>query len=675
MSSEEITKKIIFPHEKLRKGQDKLVEDIYETLTSKKTLLADAPTGLGKTASAISVALSIALKEDKKVFFLTNRHTQHKIAIDTLKLIQKKSDKEFVCVDLIGKKWMCNQEVANLFGGDFNEYCKSVIEKGECEYYSNFKTKKGITVEGKLAMEQMRRKEPMSNEEIKVFSQSHNVCAYELAMAVAKKAQVIIGDYFYLFNPRIQETILKKMDIELGKIILIVDEAHNLPNRISDMMSSRLTTTMLKRGVQEAEKFRMDGLVFWLNSLKDIIEKLSGAKEGKSSSQKSNQSSLFSTAYALKSSDSKSNSNSNSNPSNNSNNSFSNYANREKLVRRDTFISEVKLVVDYDELVEELNSAADEVRKKQRRSQLGGIATFLEDWQGGDDGFIRIISQNEGKYGKFVSLQYSCLDPSLVSKNIFNEIDSSVLMSGTLNPTHMYKDLLGINNCLERKYDSPFPPENRISLVIPETSTKYNMRNEKMYELIGTRCSQICDIVPGNVAFFFPSYYIRDKVHPYVKIDKQMFLEKQDMTKEDKETFLTEFKEASVKTSLRSLGGALLGVAGANFAEGVDLPGDLLQTVVIVGLPLASPDLKTKETIKYYDNKFDKGWDYAYLFPAMNKCLQSAGRCIRSGTDRGAIIYLEERFAWKRYYDHLPKERLIVTKNFYNMLDQFFREY
>ena len=120
---------------------------------------------------------------------------------------------------------------------------------------------------------------------------------------------------------------------------------------------------------------------------------------------------------------------------------------------------------------------------------------------------------------------------------------------------------------------------------------------------------------------------------------------------------------------------ALLGVAGANFAEGIDLPGDFLQTVVIVGLPLASPDLKTKETIKYYDNKFDKGWDYAYLFPAMNKCLQSAGRCIRSGTDIGAIVYLEERFAWKRYYDHLPKERLIVTKNFYHMLEKFFRKY
>ncbi|MBT3297800.1 ATP-dependent DNA helicase [archaeon] len=667
-----LPKEIIFPHETLRKGQDKLVEDIYETLTNKKILLADAPTGLGKTASAISVALSIALKEDKKVFFLTNRHTQHKIAIDTLKLLQKKSQQDFVCVDLIGKKWMCNQEVANLFGNDFNEYCKTVIEKGECEYYNNFKTKKGITVEGKLAMELMRKKEPMSNEEIKIFSEQNKICAHELAMAVAKKAQVIIGDYFYLFNPRIQETILKKMDIELDKVILIVDEAHNLPNRIADMMSQKLTSVMLKRGVMEAEKFRYDGLVFWLNSLKNIIEKLSGVntKQNNSfeSSKKNQQSSLFSTAYDLKSKE-KNNPNNSSSVPNKTSSYTTSYSNKEKLIRRDTFISEVKLITDYDELIEELNSAADEVRKKQKRSQLGGIASFLDAWQGSDDGFIRIISQNEGKYGKFISLQYSCLDPSLVSKNVFEEIDSAVLMSGTLNPTSMYRDLLSIKNSLERKYSSPFPPENRMSIIIPETSTKYDMRNEKMYKEIGTKCSQICEVVPGNVAFFFPSYWIRDKVYPFIKIDKEIFLEKQDMTKEDKEKFLVEFKEGNVK------GGALLGVAGANFAEGIDLPGDFLQTVVIVGLPLASPDLKTKETIKYYDNKFDKGWDYAYLFPAMNKCLQSAGRCIRSGTDIGAIVYLEERFAWKRYYDHLPKERLIVTKNFYHMLEKFFRKY
>ena len=79
-----------FPHEKIRGGQDELIKDLRKTFNEKKVLLAHAPTGLGKTASALSVALEVALEKKKKVFFLTNRHTQHQIAINTLKDIQKK---------------------------------------------------------------------------------------------------------------------------------------------------------------------------------------------------------------------------------------------------------------------------------------------------------------------------------------------------------------------------------------------------------------------------------------------------------------------------------------------------------------------------------------------------------------------------------------------------------
>ena len=138
------------------------------------------------------------------------------------------------------------------------------------------------------------------------------------------------------------------------------------------------------------------------------------------------------------------------------------------------------------------------------------------------------------------------------------------------------------------------------------------------------------------------------------------------MTKDDKETLLTQFKDA------KHTGGLLLGVCGANFAEGIDFPGDLLQGVVIIGLPLAKPDLKTRAMITYYDLKFGRGWDYGYTFPALNKCFQSAGRCIRSETDRGAIIYLDERFAWQTYFNCFPKEGLRVSKDYKRLLEEFF---
>ncbi|MBI2146266.1 hypothetical protein HYU22_02930 [Candidatus Woesearchaeota archaeon] len=174
-------------------------------------------------------------------------------------------------------------------------------------------------------------------------------------------------------------------------------------------------------------------------------------------------------------------------------------------------------------------------------------------------------------------------------------------------------------------------------------------------------------MIPGNVAFFFPSYVLRDAVGRFFNSPKKMFWEKNGLSKEEKDQFLESFRQE------RKLGGVLLGVTGANFAEGVDLPGDLLNGVVVVGLPLAKPDLKTKESIKYYDERFGKGWDYGYVYPAMNKCLQSAGRCIRSETDKGAIIFLDERFAWPNYFCCFPAEGLRVSKGYEVLLQEFFR--
>jgi DNA excision repair protein ERCC-2 len=608
----------LFPHAEVRDGQKELIEDLTQALNDGKVLIAHAPTGLGKTASALSVALEKAISKKKKVFFLTNRHTQHKIAIDTVKLINKKTGKKILCSDMIGKRWMCNQDIAGLFGTDFNEYCKSVVENGECEFFNNFKIKNEITPEAKLLIKEMQG--ALHNEEIIKICKEKKICSYEISLAMAKDCDVIVCDYYYLFNPFVQSTIFKKLDIELEDVILVVDEAHNLPGRVSEMLSSYLTTNMLKNGILEAKKFHYEGLISWLQKLNQIVNALA---------------------------------------------KFEGY-NKERLVKKEEFIDKVKTFLDYDELVSEIEEAAAEIRKKQRKSSLGGIAHFLQQWSGEDEGFSRIISEQYSRYGLINSLSYSCLDASLVTKSIFDEIDSGILMSGTLKPTSMYRDVLGIKKSMEKEYCSPFPPENQLSLVVPQTSTKFTMRSEAMYQRIASLCSDFLSLIPGNVAFFFPSYDLRDKVGNFIESKKKLFWEKSDMSKEEKEVFLNDFKQE------KKIGGGLLGVAGANFAEGVDLPGDLLKGVIVVGLPLAKPDLKTKEIIRYYDNKFDRGWDYGYTFPAMSKCIQAAGRCIRSEKDKGAVIYLDERFSWQNYYSCLPREGLIVSNEYIKMLKEFF---
>ena len=125
--------------------------------------------------------------------------------------------------------------------------------------------------------------------------------------------------------------------------------------------------------------------------------------------------------------------------------------------------------------------------------------------------------------------------------------------------------------------------------------------------------------------------------------------------------------------SYSKTGAILLGVVAANFSEGIDLPGDFLNGVIVVGLPLSKPDLETMKLIEYYDNKFGRGWDYGYLFPAMNKTLQAAGRCIRSESDKGVIVFLDERYAWPNYKRCFPEEAgLKITKEYEGVIDEFY---
>ena len=633
--------RILFPHDTMRPGQKELIADIEATLYSgdvggqgsSKIILAHAPTGLGKTAAALCVAVAKAKRDKKKVFFLTNRHTQHRIAVDTLKAIKKKHDIPLFCSDLVGKKGMCGQDVAKLFGNDFNEFCRSLVSKGNCSYFSNVRGKKGErTVEARYLLDKLAGAGPMHNEELQAAANREGMCSYEIAIEIAKKADVMIGDYYYLFNPPVRDALLKKLDISFDDIILVLDEAHNVPNRIADMLSSSLTTNVLRNAAAEASKAQADEVYSYLSKLHDLLSRMAVFKST------SNYSSKFSS--------------------------------NEKRVIREDFVLNVSGICDYEELIEKIDEVADLVIESgSKKSYCRSVCTFLESWKGDSVGYSRILKEVEGKIGKYIELEYACLDPSIVTRDVLKGVSGAVIMSGTLTPLKMYADLLGADGAVLKKYPSPFPLENKRTIIVPETSTKYQMRSDKMYSDIANKCSNYIKAIPGNVALFFPSYALRDKVCSKILTLKKAFVEERNMDKEAKDRFLADFK------SHASRGAVLFGVTGANFAEGVDFPGDLLKGVVVIGSPLARPDLKTQDTIAYYDRMFNKkGWNYAYTFPAINKCVQSAGRCIRSSTDRGVVIYLDERFSWDKYYSCLPKEGLMVSRKPEEVIKKFFSE-
>src|SRR3989338_3895900 len=173
-----------------------------------------------------------------------------------------------------------------------------------------------------------------------------------------------------------------------------------------------------------------------------------------------------------------------------------------------------------------------------------------------------------------------------------------------------------------------------------------------MYHKIAALSSSMVNAIKGNCFMFFPSYQIRDNVYEYLKTlaNKTIFLEQQGLSKEEKGDIIERFK------SYKETGALLLGATSGSFAEGIDLPGDFLKAVIIVGLPLSKPDLETQELIRHYEERFKQGWNYGYIYPAMIKTIQGAGRCIRSKDDKGVIVFLDERYTWKNYFKCFPKD-------------------
>jgi DNA excision repair protein ERCC-2 len=613
-------KELLFPHEIVRDEQNKLLLLTDASIQNNRNLIVHAPTGLGKTAATLSPALAYAIKNGKTIMFLTSRHTQHKIAIDTLKAIKKIYDVDASCVSIIGKKHMCLQGgIEKLYNKDFLEYCKKLKEEKKCEFYTNCRSSQTKFTPRGSQLIKILSDSPNTSEKIVEESASEKVCPYEISLGVAHRAKVIITDYYYLFHPDIGESFLSKIEKELKDIIVIIDEAHNLPYRLKDLASEHLSNVMIKRAVSECKKYG-----YKITTQIEYIDKI-----------------LSRLCMEINIG--------------------------EKIVVKDEFYKPLQKF-DYESLIKELEDTASEVRKIQKQSYLGSVANFLHKWLGPDEGFARIISKKQGFKEPLITLSYRCLDSSVVSKEIINGARSTILMSGTLLPTSMYKELLGVENCQEVVFNDPFPKKNRLNLIIPKTTTKFTARNDQQFDNIAEILSDIINTVPGNSAVFFPSYFIMDKVKNALKgVTKTVFSEDPSMDKEEKELFLTNFK------GYKDSGAVLLGVASGSFGEGIDLPGDFLKAVIVVGLPLSAPDLETKSLIEYFDKKFKKGWDYGYLFPAFNKTLQNAGRCIRSETDKGIIIFLDERFIWPNYKRCFPEDWDIeVSTDYKKLIEEFF---
>jgi DNA excision repair protein ERCC-2 len=266
-----------------------------------------------------------------------------------------------------------------------------------------------------------------------------------------------------------------------------------------------------------------------------------------------------------------------------------------------------------------------------------------------------------------------CKDAARFLHERLRGFHSVVAMSATLTPFAFYQDVLGFppERTFTAEFPSPFPPENRQILVIPDVSTTYRERQRHAPHI-----ARIIDNVvaqrAGHYIAFFPSFEFLRLVRPWLRVPAPcLFEQTAAMTDADRATLLHSLHQDAATPLL------VLAVQGGIFAEGVDYPGEALIGVVIVGPGLPRVDTEQELIRAYYEEKYGRGFAYAYLYPGMNRVIQSAGRVIRSETDVGIIALLDKRFTYQNYAELLPSHwytnspRELITRNYQRDLTRF----
>lgn len=612
----------LFPFDSPRRGQAEFLSNARSVLEGGGHLIAHAPTGLGKTAVALTAAVEAALALDKVVFFLTSRQSQHRLAVETLRLMRKK--RGIVAVDVISKKDMCLQP-NRPDGPSFFLYCAEMIKRGRCSFYKNHDP------DGYVKPVQ----HPFHVEELVRIGEKHGMCPHRMAMDLLAEADVVVCDYNYLFSDMLEQT-LSRLARPIEDIIVVVDEAHNLPGRIQSQQTFSLTPYLVDEAYRECRgQLRIQR---HLEALRDFFEKMN-RKAGYNPMKVVEEDSPDERVQSVEAAGKK--------------------ESGEFLVEKEELVDFVERslrgtlsYLTYDEFSMLLRSVGEKAAAAGATSASVEIADFLDKWKEDRESAVRFF-----RGGPYPRLTYRVMDPSLLAREVFAGVHASLLMSGTLYPMEMYRDLLGMENrrTVLKEYPSPFPRENRPVIVDASVSTVYRERGEEMYRTIASHLSEVLAGVPKNAAIFFPSYQVLEEVNRYLEVyPKRRWVEQQGMKKEEKDLLLDRLLEEKKSGE----GMVVLGVMGASLAEGVDYRDNALDLVAIVGFPLAPPTLETALMVDFYKDRFgeEKGELYGYVQPAMNRVLQAAGRAIRSAEDRAVILLMDNRFLWKRYRRCFPED-------------------
>ena len=633
-----------FPYKKFRETQENIVKQIEESAKNKKNILLASPNGTGKTIIALSSLLPLAIEKDLKIIYLCRTHSQNTRVIKELSkislfLTKNNSNVKIKGLSIRGRNEMCLNKTLLSMKPDPRQsmsICKDLRNNRNCVHFLNLLKKKN-EVDSTISIAPEIFDRPIDAEELINFCKDKKICPYFLSKFLLEDMSIIIGNYQWIFNPHIRETFLKFIGLELDKCILIIDECHNIIDVATDVNSDRISPYSLKLCLSDLEMYQAP--ILMQNFVKILTDHLNKKKEVMRENEKPVAADkLLELLYKkLGFSDL---------------NEFNNFIND---------------LIDYGLSIHEEKLADGKVS----RDFIGTLGEFWHKWMKtyslDNYFFCYNIRKNNGK--RSIALEIVALDPREIAIPIIKNCYTCLNLSGTVNP-YVFNNLMGLNNS-GKSYkgiiaDSPFKKKNIKAIIVEGVNTKRESRNPSMFKKMNNKIGEVLYSTPANVGIFCASYKILRGLYEnglesiVEKNEKKLFVEKPGLSASENALLVEDFK--SMATG-QNKGGVLLGVCGGRNSEGEDYPGDYMNSVIIAGFPYHLPTPRVNAKIKYYDKVFNRqGWNFGYLYPAIQRANQASGRPIRKLKDKGAIVFMDYRFKdkYKWISNWVQKELEIV---------------
>lgn len=563
-----------FPFDHFKEGQEIFIQKVIESFISSNIQFIEAPTGIGKTAASLHGAFQSVSKADETIIYVTAKIAGQEAAIKATDHYRQMMPLK--TVRLHAKDRLCLRKEVDC-DPDICKYAKG--------YYDR--------VKGALK-DLYQNHDVIDADVLKEYGSLHTVCPHELALDVSLYSDVVIADYNYAFDPRVQ--LMRFFDEEKKHPKVLVDEAHNLIDRAKSMYSATLSLQALmdeSRTLKNIEPSPISAYQKLIHAFKDFIQM---AK-----------------------------------------------VNLEPVVL-------FKELPDFTEtlihpLIEKLellmrNHKHHPLRKVYKEAYFN-LIEFLRIKDYYTDAFIVSLDLEKE------TLNIVCMDPKGPLSHILkNQTKGAVLFSATLTPQNYYLPLIH-EDASYLKLPSPFPPKNLGLFIDVSHSMKYKDRDEGIPRIIDTLIA-IAELPKAKTICYFPSFAFMHKViKAFDQNYAHILIHKPGMDVEERTQLFSFFKETKERSMLWT-------VLGGSFSEGVELDNNGLTGVFVMGAALPSVSkIKSLEVMRF-QKKYNDGFHFAYTYPGMTRVIQAVGRVIRQVSDEGFAILLDDRYQTEIYQSLMP---------------------